>query len=122
MANKEAAAGAELILAKIMARVDAKSEANRQNIARQTTIRAKESTAAKISKHVGTDITNSVLQEADGNAKKVDEWHLHKIITEIIAAADRPATTSVLDALVKILQWQFDFRKQISANIKVLKA
>ena len=29
--------------------------------------------------------------------------------------------TSVLDALVEILQWQFDFRKRISANVEVLK-
>ena len=51
----------------------------------------------------------------------MDEWHLHEIITEMIETVDRPATTSVLDALVKILQWQFDFRKQISANVEVLK-
>ena len=30
--------------------------------------------------------------------------------------------TSVLDALVEILQWQFDFRKRISTNAEVLKA
>ena len=121
-ANAAAASGAEPAVAKITARVDAESEADRQNIARQAAIGAKEGTAAGISKHVGTDVTDSVLREADGNAKKVDEWHLHEIITEMIAAADRPATTSVLDALVEILQWQFDFRKRISANVEVLKA
>ena len=40
----------------------------------------------------------------------------------MIAAADLPATNSVLDALVEILQWQFDFRKKVSANVEVLKA
>ena len=39
----------------------------------------------------------------------------------MIAAADHPATTSILDALIKILQWQFDFPKWISANVEVLK-
>ena len=40
----------------------------------------------------------------------------------MIAAADHPATTSILDALIKILQWQFDFCKQVSTNVKVPKA
>ena len=72
-ANAAAASGAEPAVAKITARVDAESEADRQNIARQAAIGAKEGTAAGISKHVGTDVTDSVLREADGNAKKVDE-------------------------------------------------
>ena len=71
-ANEEAADSATTILAKITTRVDAEIEADRQNIARQVTIGAKEGTAARISKHVGTDVTDKVLREADGNAKKVD--------------------------------------------------
>ena len=51
----------------------------------------------------------------------MDAWYLDEIITEIIVAKDRPATTSALDVFIKILQWQFDFHKQISANVKVLK-
>ena len=56
------------------------------------------------------NVTNNVLRKADGNAKKVDEWHLQEIVTKMIAAADRPATTSAIDALIKILQWQFNFQ------------
>ena len=63
----------------------------------------KEGTVARISKHGGTNVTGSVPQEADGYKKKVDEWQLHEIVTKMIAAADRPATTSVLDALIEIL-------------------
>ena len=107
--NAAAAAGATPVTPKITTRVDAESEADRQNIARQAAIGAKEGTAAGISKHVGTDITESVLRKVDGNKKKVDEWQLHEIITQMIAAADRPATTSILDALIEIQQWQFDF-------------
>ena len=68
-ANAAAAAGAGPILAKITARVDAESKADRQNIARQAAIGTKEGTAAGISKHIGTDITNIVLQEVNGNVK-----------------------------------------------------
>ena len=120
-ANEEAADSAATILAKITTRVDVESEADRQNIARQAAIGAKEGTAAGISKHVGTDVTDSFLCKADGNAKKVDEWQLHKIITEMIAAADRPATTTILDALVKLLQLQFDFRKRVSAGWTIVR-
>ena len=58
-ANAAAAGHAETILAKITTRVDAKSKADHQNIARQAAIGAKESTAAGISKHVGTNVTTS---------------------------------------------------------------
>ena len=54
--------------------MDAKSKIDRQNIACQVAIRVKEGTAAGISNHVGTDVTDSVLCEADGNRKKVDKW------------------------------------------------
>ena len=104
-AHAAAASGAEPILAKITARVDTESKANYQNIARQAGIRAKEGTAAGISKHVGTSITDSVLLEADGTTKKVDEWHLYKIIKEMITTKDQPANTNILDTLVTILQW-----------------
>ena len=76
-ANAAAAARADPILAKITTRVDAESEAGRQNIPRHAAIGAKEGTTAGIRKHVSTNVTNSVLRKADGNAKKVDEWHLH---------------------------------------------
>ena len=60
-ANAAAATDADPILAKITLRVDAKSEADRQNIAQQAAIGAKEDTVAGISKHVGTNVTNSIL-------------------------------------------------------------
>ena len=109
--NAAAATDVTPVTPKIMTRVDAKSEADHQTIARQAAIGAKEGTATGTSKHVGTDVIDSVLRESDGNAKKVDEWHVHEILTEMIATADRPATTSVLDTLIEILQCQFEFCK-----------
>ena len=52
-----------------------------------------------------TAFTISVLHEVDDSAKKVDKLHLHETIMEMIAAADWPATTSIPDVFVKILQW-----------------
>ena len=72
-ANTAASAEAEPILAKIMASVDVESKADHENIAQQAAIRAKEGTAAGITKHGGTDVTDSAIQEADGNAKKVND-------------------------------------------------
>ena len=49
------------MIAKITARVDAESKTDHQNVTQQAVIGAKEGTAADISKHIGTDVTNSVL-------------------------------------------------------------
>jgi hypothetical protein len=68
-----------------------------------------------------TSITNSVLSKSDNNAKKVNKWHIRKNSNKMIAATNLPATTSVLNALINILQWKFDFRKRFSANIEMLK-
>ena len=39
----------------------------------------------------------------------------------MIAANNLPSTTCVLNALINILQWKFDFRKRFSANVEMLK-
>ena len=65
--------GAKPVLARITARVNTEDKADRQNIAQQAAIGVNEGTTAGISKHVGTNVTDSVLREADGNTKKVDE-------------------------------------------------
>ena len=100
--NIDAAKCSTLVTPKVTRRADTESKADRQNIARQAAIGAKKDTATGISKHGETDVADSVLQEVDGNKKKVG-WQLQEIITKMIAAADCPATTSILDALIKRL-------------------
>ena len=53
-ANAAAATEIEPIRAKIMSRVDTESKADRQNIAQQVVIGAKEGNATGTNKHVGT--------------------------------------------------------------------
>ena len=73
-ANTEEEDGEKVIVAKITSRVEAKSKVDRQNIALQAAIRPKKGTAAGISKHIGPNVTNSVIFRMDGNAKKVNTW------------------------------------------------
>ena len=60
---------AKPVATQITSRVDAESKADHQNTARQGDIGIKEGTAAGISKHVNTDVTDSVLREAGGNTE-----------------------------------------------------
>ena len=39
----------------------------------------------------------------------------------MIVVTAHPATTTILDALVKLLQLQFDFRKRVSTNVELLQ-
>ena len=71
-ANPEAEDGDEVIMAKIMSIVDIVSEAGRQNIAQQAAIGTKEGPVTGISKHVTTNVTDSVLHEAQGRGQPAE--------------------------------------------------
>ena len=40
--------------------------------------------------------------------RRLTNGSLNKVVTKMIAAADHLATTSVLAALIELLQWQFN--------------
>ena len=61
------------VVAKIIIRVDTKSEDNHQNIARQEVIGVKEETVVGISKHVSNNVINNVLRKANSNTKKANK-------------------------------------------------
>jgi hypothetical protein len=70
----------------------------------------------------GTDVLTSVLQEADGQEKSVDEYTLHDLTTALIAGASRPKATNVLQqALAAINIMPFDFRKKVVENVALRK-
>ena len=59
--NAAAASGATPVTPKITTRVDVESEADHQNIVRQAATGAQEGTDAGIRKHIGINVTDSVL-------------------------------------------------------------
>ena len=70
---------------------------------------------------VGTKITDSVLQTSDGNFKSVDDYTVHEVMQAAFENADNPPMTDVLEQLIEVLHYTFDFRKKISANMEIVK-
>jgi hypothetical protein len=70
---------------------------------------------------VGTDVTNSILKSADGNDFfSIDDYQLKDVIAAVLQGADRPKTANVLAQLLAIIQFSFDFRMKVSANMELL--
>ena len=104
-------------------RADAQDEADRRNFAYQAAIGAKEGAAEAITLKVGSDITDSVLRNTDGNdSKGVDEWSLYEVIQAAKQGAIRPGTGDILQQVISALNHRFDFRKKIATNMEQLKA
>lgn len=107
----------------ITTRSDAQDEADRLNLIHQAVIGAKEGAAEAISMKVGTDVTDSVLKSADGDDfRSIDDYQLEDVIAAVLQGADRPNTADVLTQLLAIIQFTFDFRKKVSANMELLRS
>ena len=72
---------------------------------------------------VGTDVTDSVLKSADGDDfRSIDDYQLEDVIAAVLQGADHPNTADVLTQLLAIIQFTFDFRKKVSANMELLRS
>jgi hypothetical protein len=67
------------------------------------------------------DALTSILQEADGQEKSVDDYTLHDLTTALIARASRPKATNVLQQAITAINMPFDFRKKVVENIALQK-
>ena len=67
---------------------------------------------------VGTDITNSVLRHTNGEYKHLDKYTLRELIQANIDRDNRQPATDVLTQLNHIINYVFDFREKISANME----
>jgi hypothetical protein len=85
--------------------MEAQEEANRLNIINQSVISAKEGIVeARNTKHVGRNITNAILQMADGSAhKSINNFKLFDVLQVAINRVDCPSTNDVLEQLVKVI-------------------
>ena len=98
---------------------DTQEEADRQNTYRLAAIGVKEGVAVGITNIVGKDITNPILQTADGiSFKAVDEYQLHQLITAITEGADRPEATTIRQQFVSIAGMVFDWRDTVAINVE----
>ncbi len=86
MASK---ASSTIITPTITSRLEAQEEADHLNVINQSVIGAKEGVVKAVMKLVGRDITDAVLQTADGsNHKSIDNFTLFAVMAAAIDGAD----------------------------------
>jgi hypothetical protein len=107
---------------KITSRADAQEEAERLNTYNQALIRSKEGIVKALTTFFGTDITDTILCQADGDIKGLDKYTLHELLKAAVNGADRPPSTDILDQLLAVFNYAFDMCKKISMNMESLQA
>jgi hypothetical protein len=107
---------------KITSCADAQEEAKRLNTNNQALIGAKEGVIKALTTFVSTDITDTILRQADGDFKGLDKYTLHELLKAAVNRADRPPATDILDQLLTVFNYAFDMRKKISMNMESLQA
>jgi hypothetical protein len=85
------------------------------------TIGAKEGVVEAITKLVGSNVTNVILQMANGsNHKNIDKFTLYKVMKSAIDGTNRPSTNDMLEQLLKVISRNFDFCKKGSVNMELM--
>jgi hypothetical protein len=105
----------------ITSRSDAQEEADRLNQFNQAVLGVKEGFKETICKASGTDALTSVIQQADGQAKSIDDYTLYDLTEALIAGALRPKAKHVLQQIIDAVTMQFDFRKKVTDNVALQK-
>jgi enhancing lycopene biosynthesis protein 2 len=94
----------------ITSQSEAQDEADCLNMINQSVIGKKEGVVEAVTKLVGRDITNAVLQTADGsNHKSIDDYTLFAVMAAAINGADCLPTTNMLEQILEVIDHTFDF-------------
>ncbi len=120
-ATKESKATGTTVTPAFTFHSEAQEEADRRNVAAQAIIGAKEGILKVLTALVGTNITDSVLRTSDGNFKSGDEYTVHEVIQAAYKNSDHPPMRDVLEQLIEVLHYNFDFRKKISAIMELVQ-
>ncbi len=93
------------------------------NVINQSVIGAKEGVVEAVLKLVGSDITNAILQTADGsNHKSINDFMLNDVMKVAIDGADQPSTNDVLEQLLEVINHTFNFCKKVSINMELMQS
>ena len=85
--------------------------------------RTKEGVIEAITKVVGSNVTNTILQTANGsNHKSINEFMLFRVMKVAINRADRPSTDDVLEQFLEVINHTFDFQKKVSVNMELIQS
>jgi len=69
----------------------------------------------------GTDALSSVLQQADGQHKSIDDYMLYELAEARIAGAHCPKAMHILKQIVRVITMQFNFCKKMMDNVALKK-
>ena len=97
--------------------IDAQDEADLQNVFRLAAIGVKEGIAEGITKIVGRDITNPILQTTDNSDfNSVDQYQIHQLFTEITEGAERPESSNIRRQFFNTAGMIFNWREAVVTN------
>ena len=102
-------------------RQEAQDEADRLNQIYQAVLGVKEGFKEKLCDSGSTDALSSVLQQADGQNKSIDDYTLYELADARIAGAHHPKATHILKQIISTITMQFDFRKKVMDNVALQK-
>jgi hypothetical protein len=88
------------------------------NVINQLVIGAKEGVTKAITKLIGNDVTNAILQMVNSsNHKSINEYTLYKLMKVAINDAYQSSMDDVLEQLIKkVINHNFDFQKTIQTD------
>ncbi len=111
------------VLPTFTTRMEVQEEANQLNNINQSVIGAKEGVVKAVLKLVGSNITDAILQTADGsNHKSINDFMLYNVMKVAIDGADQPSMNDVLEQLLKVINHTFNFRKKGSVNMELMQS
>ena len=119
---KDLAAKKNLATPEITERSDAQDEADRLNQYSQAVIGVKEGIMELFVEEAGNDVMDTILVNADGSNKTIDDYRLSDLVDTIIKSANRPKAPDVLEQTARALRYTYDFRKKVAANYDIQKA
>jgi hypothetical protein len=122
-ADKLSTTTGKTVLPTFTTQTEAQEEANQLNIINQSVIGAKEGVVEAVLKLVGSDITDTILQTANGSDhKSIYDFTLYDVMKVAIDGADRPSTNDVLEQLLEVINHTFDFCKKVSVNMELMQS
>jgi hypothetical protein len=111
------------ILPTFTTQTKAQEEADCLNVINHLVIGAKEGIVEALTKLVGSNITNAILQTADGSDhRSIDNFMLFDVMKVAINGVDWLSTNDVLEQVLEVINHTFDFHKKVSVNMELTQS
>jgi hypothetical protein len=86
-------------------------------------IGAKERVVKAITKLIGSNVINAILQTANGSDhKSINDFTLFEVMKSAINGANQPSTNNLLEQLLEVINHNIDFCKKVSINMESMQS